>query len=351
MDAVIQYNELRKDYLLNRWVVIATERARRPMDFVKQKAPQTQNPTNCPLCPGNEHKTPPATLIYLVNPNGGIKKDKDDGDFRHKDWLIRIIPNLYPAFTPKKDSDKEIEILRGESDGYAIGYHEVIIESPNHEDHFSNAEIPQIIHVINAYKDRLEVLSKKDYVKHVQIFRNHGLEAGASQSHTHSQIITTPFIPTNISNELDASKNYWEMHKQCPFCDIIRRENESPRSIINNDHFVVIAPYASIYPMEFWVLPKRHSINFLDITQSEKEALAKTLKKAFKALKDLINDPPYNFGFHLSLNIETKNYYHWHLEVYPKLSIWAGFEKSTGMYINTIKPETAASELKKILKD
>jgi UDPglucose--hexose-1-phosphate uridylyltransferase len=346
----MSYNELRKDYLLDRWVVIATERARRPLDFIKQRAPQPQNSSNCPLCPNNEHMTPPATLVYLPTSNGEIKKVKDEGDFRHKNWLIRSIPNLYPAFTPLKDSNIKTEISENDNFGYAIGYHEVLIESPNHNDHPSNADLAQIVLMINAYKDRLEDLSKKARVEYVQIFRNHGLEAGASQSHAHSQIIATPFTPTNVCQELAASKKYWDTHKQCLICDIIKSEAETPRYVIDNDHFIVIAPYASVHPMEFWIIPKRHTPNFLDITQSETEALAKTLKTSLKALKDLINDPPYNYGFHLALNRESQNYYHWHLEVYPTLAIWAGFEKSTGMYINTVKPETAASELKKALK-
>ena len=346
----MSYNELRKDYLLDRWVVIATERARRPVDFIKQRTPQPQNPSNCPLCPNNEHMTPPATLVYLPTSNGEIKRTKDEGDFRHKNWLIRSIPNLYPAFTPLKDSNIKTEIPESDNFGYAIGYHEVLIESPNHNDHPSNANLAQIELMINAYKDRLEDLSKKARVEYVQIFRNHGLEAGASQSHAHSQIITTPFTPTNVCQELATSKKYWDDHKQCLICDIIKSEVESPRYVIDNDHFIVITPYASVHPMEFWIIPKRHTPNFLDITQSETEALAKILKSSLKALKDLINDPPYNYGFHLAINKESQNYYHWHLEVYPTLAIWAGFEKSTGMYINTVKPETAALELKKALK-
>lgn len=346
----MNYNELRKDYLLDRWVVIATERARRPMDFVKNNASQNQNAANCPLCPNNEHMTPPATLVYLPASEGKIKKDKDQGNFRHKNWLIRSIPNLYPAFTPLKDSTIKTEIFSSNNFGYAIGYHEVLIESPNHNDHPSNAQLTQIKLVIEAYKDRLIDLSKKAKVEYVQIFRNHGLEAGASQSHAHSQIIATPFIPSNISLELAASKKYWDKNKQCLICEIIKSEAKSPRFVMKNEHFLVITPYASTHLMEFWIIPTRHAPNFIDITESEAEALSRAMKTTLEALKDLINDPPYNYGFHLALNREAANHYHWHLEVYPALSKWAGFEKSTGIYINTIKPEIAALELKKALK-
>jgi len=341
------YNELRKDYLLDRWVVIATERSRRPTDFAKQKKEQAQASV-CPMCPGNEHMTPPAVLAYLKQ-NGAIKKAKDENGFRHKNWLIRCVPNLFPAFAPPKDPADQTNIMKSESFGCAIGHHEVLVESPNHDDDPADAEVPQLLHVINGYIDRLRELSAKPYVKYVSIFRNHGAEAGASLSHAHSQIIVTPFVPTIVDKELAASKTFWNQHEKCVFCDIIEKESKSPRLVHDNSRFVVFAPYASVHPMEFWILPKKHAANILSLNQNEKKAFAETLKASLKGLKDLVNDPPYNYGFHLSINRNAENYYHWHLEVYPRLSIWAGFEKSTGIYINTVTPETAAAELKKAL--
>ena len=341
------YNELRKDYLLDRWVVIATERGRRPTDFAKQKKEQAQASV-CPMCPGNEHMTPPAVLAYLKQ-NGAIKKAKDENGFRHKNWLIRCVPNLFPAFAPPKDPADQTNIMKSESFGCAIGHHEVLVESPNHDDDPADAEVPQLLHVINGYIDRLRELSAKPYVKYVSIFRNHGAEAGASLSHAHSQIIVTPFVPTIVDKELAASKTFWNQHEKCVFCDIIEKESKSPRLVHDNSRFVVFAPYASVHPMEFWILPKKHAANILSLNQNEKKAFAETLKASLKGLKDLVNDPPYNYGFHLSINRNAENYYHWHLEVYPRLSIWAGFEKSTGIYINTVTPETAAAELKKAL--
>ena len=338
------YNELRKDYLLNRWVVIATERARRPTDFAKPKTGQG-NTNTCPLCVGNEHLTPPATLVYLPE-NGSIRKDAEQGDFRFKNWLIRSIPNMYPAFAPPKDPADTAIIMKDSSFGYAIGYHEVFVESPNHSDHPPDAPVLQLVLLINAYKDRVGYIAQKPYVKYVQIFRNHGLDAGASLSHAHSQIIATPFIPTIPSEEMAAAKSYQNQHSSCVFCDLIKKEAQTPRLILDNDWFVVFAPYASVNPMEFWIVPKRHAPNILNLTAEETEGFAKTLKETLGAFKSLVNDPPYNYGIHLAINKEAEDYYHWHLEVYPKLAIWAGFEKSTGLYINTVTPETAARELK-----
>jgi UDPglucose--hexose-1-phosphate uridylyltransferase len=342
------YNELRKDYLLNRWVVIATERSRRPTDFAKRKAESVQTSV-CPLCVGNEHMTPPAVLLYQKQ-NGEIKKDKDHNGQRPKNWLIRVIPNLYPAFVPPKEQADQLQVMKSENFGHAVGHHEVLVESPNHDEDPADAELPQLKHLINAYIDRLRELAAKPYVRYVSIFRNYGREAGASLSHAHSQIIATPTVPRIVEEEMAASKIFYDQHQKCVFCDIIEKEMKSPRLILDNSSFVVFAPYASVNPLEFWILPKKHDANILNLTNPEIKAFAETLKTSLKALKDLVNDPPYNYGFHLALNQEAENYYHWHLEVYPKLAIWAGFEKTTGMYINTVTPEASAAELRKTIR-
>ena len=341
------YNEVRKDYLLDRWVVIATARGRRPTDFAKKEREQAKTGT-CPMCPGNEHMTPPAILVYLKK-GKGIRKAKDKDDFRHKNWLIRCIPNLFPAFTPPNEKISKKQIMKSNDFVAAIGHHEVLVESPNHDEHPANARIPQLTHVINAYIDRLRELSAKPYVKYVSIFRNHGIEAGASLSHAHSQIIATPFIPKTLEDELKASRKFKKENKECVFCNIIEKESDGPRLILKNSKFIVLAPYASVNPLEFWMIPKRHDATLLDLSQSEIKTFAETLKACLSGLKQIANDPPYNYGFHIAPNKEAHDYYHWHLEVYPKLAIWAGFEKSTGMYINTVTPEAAAESLRKTI--
>jgi len=343
------YNESRKDYLLNRWVIIATERSRRPTDFAKQKT-ETSQITVCPMCVGNEHLTPPAVMLYLKEKDEiNVTQDPLVGE-RPKNWLVRVIPNLYPAFSPPKQSEDIIQSWKSECLRDAIGDHEVIVESPNHDEDPADAELPQLELVINAYIDRLKELSAKSYIKYVSIFRNFGKEAGASLSHAHSQIIATPMVPSRVQEELDASKSYYKVHRKCAFCDIIEQEAKGPRLIYESADFVVFTPYASINPMEFWIVPKKHVNNILELSGAEVEAFAKTLKLSLKALKDVVNDPPYNYGIHLTINEEAKDFYHWHLEVYPKLSIWAGFELNTGTYINTVTPETAAESLRKVIK-
>jgi UDPglucose--hexose-1-phosphate uridylyltransferase len=341
------HNEVRKDYLLDRWVVIATERGRRPTDFAKQQREKAKIST-CPMCPGNENMTPPSLLVYLKK-GRTIRKAKDKNGSRHKNWLIRCIPNLYPAFAPPKEKNNLKKTMKHGDSIPAIGHHEVLVESPKHDEHPANARLSQLEHVINAYVDRLRELSRKPYVRYVSIFRNHGIEAGASLSHAHSQIIATPFVPKTVEDELSASKRFWKENKKCVFCEIIKKEREGPRLILENSKFMVFAPYASVHPLEFWIFPKEHKATLLGLPQNEMKIFAETLKTCLNGLKQLACDPPYNYGFHLTINKDANKYYHWHLEVYPKLAIWAGFEKSTGMYINTVTPEAAAKSFQEIL--
>ncbi len=333
---------MRKDYLIDRWTVIATARKKRPVDF--KRAPEEKKPGGvCALEPGNESMTPPAVLVYLPS-DGGITKDRDENGARHKDWLVRCVPNLFPAFTPPQTTEDDVteEFFQ---QNRATGHHEVLVESPNHDEHPASARISQLTHVTNASIDRLRELSRKDYVRYVSIFRNHGLEAGASLSHAHTQIIATPSIPKTVDDELKASEKFFEKNGKCAFCEIIEKEENQSRLIWKNENFIVFAPWASVHPFEFWIFPRKHQSSILDLSQSEVESFAKTMRVCFGALKSLLNDPPYNYGFH-QLPADAAGHYHWHLEVYPRLSIWAGFEKSTGMYINVVSPEDAAADMR-----
>jgi len=334
-------NEVRKDYLLKRWVVISKERKRRPTDFFKKEIVEQKGV--CPLCPGNEYMTPPAVLVYR-SLNGEFKKERDYDNFRHNNWVVRVIPNLYPVFSPPTENEKYQKEKSKLSK--AVGHHEIIVESSNHDEHPATARRSQLVHTMNAYVERLVELSTKTYVKHISIFRNHGYRAGASLSHPHSQLITTPFIPTILKEELEASKRYWNKNSECLFCNVLKREGVKPRFIWSNQSFVVFAPWASVNPFEFWIIPKLHHSNMMSMSSVQINDLAETMRICLGGLRSLLNDPPYNFGFHTIIDEDVKDYYHWHLEVYPKLSTWAGFEKSTGIFINTISPEDAAKELR-----
>ena len=342
MVTLLPLNEMRKDYILDRWVVIATQRKRRPVDFIKAKGGRRLS--KCPFCPGNEHMTPPAVLVYLKR-DGEIIKDRDKDGMRHKDWLVRCVSNLYPAFIPPSSEELKINDTEQFYSMKAAGHHEVLIESPNHDEHPGVAHVSHLILVLNAYLDRLKALSSKKYVKYVSIFRNHGSDAGASLSHAHTQIMATPIVPRIIKEELNKCKNYWNENGKCILCDIIKKERRSPRLIWENERFLVLAPWASVHPFEFWILPKKHQSTILEMNSKEIHELAVTFRICFGGLRRLLGDPSYNFGFHMI----PHQSFHWHLEVYPRLTIWAGFEKSTGMFINVVSPEEASSSLKEAM--
>ncbi|MEM3955124.1 MAG: DUF4921 family protein [Candidatus Bathyarchaeia archaeon] len=339
-------NELRRDYIIDRWVVIASQRRKRPTDFIVER-PRERRSAECPFCPGNENSTPPASLVYLLSSDGSIRRDEDRGEERHKNWIVRCFPNLYPAFSPiKLESMSNIQGKFEHVRLDALGYHEVLVESPNHDEHPSVARVGQLIHAINALKDRTKFFMEKDFVKYVSIFRNHGASAGASLSHAHMQIIAMPIIPKIVFEEYSASKRYYEDNGRCIFCDIMVKERGTERLIYENNAFMVFAPWASINPFEFWIFPKRHQSTIIDMRDDDVKDFAVTLRLCLGGLRGLLNDPPYNLGFHMM----PGEHYHWHVEVYPALSIWAGFEKSTGTYINIVPPEEAARCLRESLE-
>jgi len=338
-------NEIRKDYLLDRWVIIASERAKRPTDFARRPA-QRPSTASCPFCPGNEAKTPPATLLYMPS-NGGISKAVDaPGAPPRKGWLVRCFPNLYPALRPREAVILPSEELAVRRD--AVGAHEVLVESSRHEEHPGVARLGQLRWVVDATIDRVRELSKWAYVA---VFRNHGEEAGASLSHAHSQIIATPMVPRLVAEELEASRAYWEQKGRCPHCLIVGLERSGDRLIYENNRFLALAPWAAVYPFEFWILPKRHGSSLLELQAEERMSFAHAWRVCMGALAEALGDPPYSYGFHIAPSGGGYDLYHWHLEVYPKLVIQAGFENSTGMFINVTAPETAAQSLRLAAQD
>ena len=255
------------------------------MDFAK--AEEAKRPSVCAFCPGNEHMTPPAVLVYLES-KGETVKDRDQDGFRHRDWLVRCFPNLFPAFTPPVDG---FDAKAGGSGLLrvmdAAGHHEVPVESPDHDGHPGVSGVHHMVHVLGAYQDRSSALSSKEYVRYVSIFRNHGADAGASLSHAHTQIIAAPRVPPTVRSELDGSRRSWKERDSCVFCDIIERESKSPRLIWENERFVAFAPWASVHLYEFWVFPKKHQPTILDMDCADVRSLAVAFKVCFGGLRRL----------------------------------------------------------------
>jgi UDPglucose--hexose-1-phosphate uridylyltransferase len=334
-------NELRKDYLLDRWVVYAPGRARRPADFVVSRS--KAEPRTCSFCPGNENLTPAAKLLYVLEENKILKAKDADGK-RRSDWSVRCIPNLYPAFESTGTATRSKEqgrfpYVKSE----AAGAHEIIIESPDHNGHPHLADEKQITLWLQAAIERVRELNAN--WTNVALFRNHGLAAGASIAHAHSQIIATSLVPSRIHDEQKAMRKFHDMTGHCAICKISSTEAKTERCIMNGGNFTVITPWASIFPFEFWIIPRRHSGTAVCLTFDEVRDLAQTIKISFRQLANLLSDPPYNMIFH-SAPSKSHSIFHWHIEVYPKLSVHAGFELGTGMYINTQTPESSAEALR-----
>jgi UDPglucose--hexose-1-phosphate uridylyltransferase len=330
--------ELRKDPIVGRWVIISTERGRRPSEFIVQHPPTKKG--FCPFCPGNEDKTPHELLAY---------RDEEKSEPNSPGWRIRVVPNKYPALVVEGDLGRVGEGVYDKMNG--IGAHEVILESPNHGDTLSTISDKQFEDILWTYRDRIVDLKKDTRFRYILIFKNHGEAAGASLEHPHSQLIALPIIPKRVQEELDGSLGYYNNKERCIFCDIIRQEiMQGVRVVAENQDFIAITPYAPKAPFEVWVLPKKHESSFENAQKHQYENLAKLFSETLKSMDRVLNSPPYNFILHTSPTKNDDNlYYHWHFEIMPILIKVAGFEWGTGFYINPTPPEEAAKFLKEAM--
>ncbi|MCB2218124.1 galactose-1-phosphate uridylyltransferase [Desulfofustis glycolicus] len=330
--------ELRKDPVLGRWIIIAKERRKRPTDFLVEKSQVLGG--FCPLCPGNEDFTPPEVLAY----RGGCQSRSNQSD-----WQVRVVPNKYPALIIEGELGKAAEGLYDRMNG--IGAHEVIIESPGHNDQLWNQPVEHIALVLRVYRDRLLDLQKDSRFRYVMIFKNYGKAAGASLEHSHSQLIALPVLPRMITNELDGGKSYFRYKDRCLFCDIIRQEIEQDvRVVCQNESFITISPFAPRTPFEMWVLPKRHTSGYCHEDDTELLKLARILSESLRRLDGCISNVPYNFVLHTQpLRSGELEHFHWHFEIVPKLTSIAGFEWGSGFYINPMPPEEATQYLRESL--
>jgi len=327
--------ELRKDPITGRWVIIATERAKRPSDFVRDKV-QIHGAGFCPFCYGNEAKTPPEIIAY-----------RSDGSLRNSPgWSLRVVANKFPALGIEGSLNRQGEGLFDKMSG--IGAHEVIIETPDHQKTLAMLSPRQIEDVLWAYRDRILDLKKDRRFKYIMIFKNHGEAAGASLEHTHSQLIALPVVPKRVREETDGAHDYFNFKERCIFCDIIRQESESGiRVIADTPAFMALAPFAPRFPFEIWIMPRVHQSAFEDSQKQEFEQLAVVLKDMLMRLDKVLDYPAYNYIIHTSPIPESPNeHYHWHLEIMPKLTKIAGFEWGTGFHINPTPPEESAKFLR-----
>lgn len=336
-------SELRQDLVSGTWAVIATGRARRPEDYKKQKREKFDAPTaNCPFCYPEKTGQYEDVLIYYKKTTGKSKKAKTK-----REWSLRVFPNKYPAFMPLEDLNKREEGPFHLMDG--AGFHEVIV-TRDHRRQIAQFSTEEINQVIDAYQSRYLALMNQKFIDYISIFHNHGREAGASIAHPHSQLIALPVVDPDVQRSLEGSENYFRANKRCVHCTMIEWEMESKeRVIFENDNFVVVCPFVSRTAFETRIYPKDHQSYFERITEKEKLDLTQAFQVALNKIYKGLDDPSYNFFLHTApCDGKIYDHYHWHFEIFPKTSIWAGFELGTGIEISTIEPEQAAEFLRKI---
>lgn len=304
-------NELRKDYILDRWVLYSTNRAKRPKQFQRKSI---KKKIKCFFCPGNERLTPPEI--------GRIQKGSS--------WLIRWFQNKFPIVEEKERNVRDKPFLKSNP---PFGRHEIIVETPDNRKQLADLSIKNLKQIMEVYKLRIEKLHAIKNIKYVLVFKNRGVEAGTSIAHSHSQIVALNIIPQIVSEEAKKSIKY----RKCLYCEVLKLESKSPRKVFENKTTVAFTPYASECEYEVWIFPKRHIRTMNELTDSELEDMSKILKKILLKLKK--NKFSYNMLIHYA---PKKTNMHFHIEIKPRLTIWGGFELGSGIIINPVLPEEAS---------
>jgi UDPglucose--hexose-1-phosphate uridylyltransferase len=327
--------QLRKDPVVGRWVIISTERAKRPHEFLPEPVPRREGV--CPLCPGSERMTPPEILGYR---QGGQPNDPN--------WTLRVVPNKFPALRIEGELGKAADGIYDRMHG--IGAHEVIIESERHDVDLFDLPEKRFEDVLWAYRDRLVDLKNDHRFKSVMIFKNHGQAAGASLTHSHSQLIALPVIPKRVMEEMNGCREYYRFRDRCLFCDIVVQEmDQKARIVEETGEFLAFAPYAPRFPFETWIAPKRHQCAYEMIEGDQAKALAAVFRRTLRRLNLALENPPFNFIVHSApFQERAADFFHWHIEIMPKLTKVAGFEWGSGFYINPTPPEESAKFLREL---
>lgn len=329
--------QFRQDFITKEWVIVAPERAKRPDQFrkPKEKKEKPEHDPNCPFCKGNEDKTPNA--VYT---QGG-----------EKNWTVRVVPNKFAAVDPNILPNRNQDGNFLSADGFGVA--EVVIESPSHNKSLALLTKDEVKNVLFAYIARFSALSENEHVDLINLFRNHGAAAGTSLEHPHSQIIATPIVPPNIRHIMHQASTYHDTYGQCPYCVLFNEEMaQGARVVIDAKSYLVFCPYASKTPFQMQIIPKRHYSRFCDITDTEVDELAETLRVTLKKLHVGLDDPDYNFVLRTSPTSDGELHYdHCRLVITPRITTPAGFEIGSGIFINSMPPEDAAAFLREVKAD
>ena len=322
--------QLRKDPVVDRWVIIAPERADRPNAILRSSVDR-EGAEACPFCPGHETMTPPEVLAQHTGENG---------------WTLRVVPNRYPALRTEIQMSREGHGLFDSMAG--VGAHEVVIETRDHAQTLADAPSAQIAAVFRAWQERMVDLSRDIRLRTIMAFKNHGQPAGATLFHAHSQLVALPFVPAAVTAELDSSRRHFEQKERCIWCDIVANEvREKERVVVETDGAVALSPWAARSPFETLIFPRPHRSAFESATGQELAAVADALRLLLRKIDVALERPAFNLYLHtMPLRERSNDWYHWHLELKPVLTLQAGFEWASGCHINPTPPEEAASFLR-----
>ncbi len=334
--------EFRKDPVIGRWVIIATERARRPGTIIDPQRVDKKDSQECPFCHNQEPE------IYTV-PN----KDPQASS----PWSVKVTPSGTPLLKMSPQFKRRGHGLYDVINDY--GVHEVVIETPDHIANMADLSEKQIAYVMNTYVYRFKELSQNKNFLYVIAYKNYGWAAGSRNiGHSRSQIIASSVNPLAVKEQMSRAKKYFDYHDRCLFCDLIRQEkNDRKRVVTESEHFIAITPFAPRFSFEIWILPKEHHCDFVHGVAGKELDLARILKDTLTRLKIGLADPSYNYVIQTAPfrsqergarwpTIEED--YHWHIEVMPRLTRVAGFEKGSGFYICSIPPEHTAEFLREV---
>jgi len=317
---------LRKDPIVGRWTIIATERARRPAAFVDPQSTVTER-KDCSYCQDID-----APGVYESH---GVK----------------VINSSSPILDDSKPFERRGHGLYDVCHSY--GSHEIVVETREHVANMADLSLDQIKTVMQTYALRMQTHSKNPFIEYVLAYKNYGVAAGSRNiGHARSQIMAVPVLPMRVKDKISGAQKYFDYHERCLFCDMVSQEiKNKERVVVENEHFVVIAPFASRFPFETWILPKGHHCDFVEGIVDSADSLAAIMKDILLRFKIGLNDPAYNYMIQSSPVKNPSSFkenYHWHIEVMPRLTRVAGFERGTGFYTCPIPPEMSASFLREV---
>lgn len=326
-------SELRQDPCTRDWVVIAPERSRRPHFPGRNRAP-TPGAARCPFCPGHESDTP-LEVWRVAGPSGH--------------WRVRVVPNRFPMLEPGGSPRRHVSET-GMVSMAGIGRHEVIVESPDHQTDLAYVNVADVRNVLEAYRSRYRAL-RSETRGVILIFRNHGVGAGTSISHPHSQIVATPVVPTQIRHRFEVAMQHYDDLGTCLYLDIADRETRDGRRVVlQTADYLAFQPFASAVPHETWIMPRLHQPSFGDCSDAALDGLASALRSILAALCEVLHDPDYNLIVHSApAGDEQQEYFIWHIRIIPRISTPAGFELGSGMAVNPTCPEDTAAELRSVI--